>query len=377
MTAFPAASKGSRELVSSIRFQDFDVSWAGASVRKDLFCFGSEDGRFLLADADGVVKDEPQEWAPSKEAINGVAFIEGSASVSTRNEVMLWTQDPEDKERQLAARIPVGAHGVIAGHCGYFFAPLGLGGLLACRAGDAKPLAVIMKSQTMEERYFYRVISLPASDGREVVVCATRKGGLASMEFTGETQQNTLNTLTFSGVDVVDVCALNVTAAPMGVAALGKDGTVVLSRDVLRDDCPRTVKYEPVRGTAYRILSARGYIFLLTSEGLYVSSGFIDRFLSGGALTSVTPGLALAMEAVDANLGSDQWLWIVMPDGVLRFDVELLDRITASTQGNGGPKGDGSISAAPVWHPQEVRQISPAWERRELQQSSKPVLAAV
>jgi hypothetical protein len=60
MTPFPAIPNGDRALLSPIRFDGFDVSWAGASPHKDLFVFGSEDGRILFADLEGVVRLQPQ-----------------------------------------------------------------------------------------------------------------------------------------------------------------------------------------------------------------------------------------------------------------------------------------------------------------------------
>jgi hypothetical protein len=185
------------------------------------------------------------------------------------------------------------------------------------------------------------------------------------LEFKGEDQQHTLSTLTFDGLDVVDVCPLGMQAAPEGAAALGRDGTLILFRDALRDSQPGTVRYETIRGTAYRLLCARGYLFLLTSEGLYVIAGLIDRFLSGGANNSVTPVLVVPMEAVDMNLIGDKWIWIVTPDGVLRFDIDTLERITPSNLAVGK-----LIKPSPI-------SITPTWHRQTVEQSSRPVLTAV
>ena len=365
MMAFPAARKGSRELISSIRFDDFDVSWAGASLRHDLFCFGSEDGRILFADWQGIVQHKPVPAAPSQEAINGVAFLQRWMSVSTRNEVMLWTPPRKAGDSSMGALIPMGAHGVIAGQSGYFLAPLGHAGLLFYRPTEGREQVVTVSSAATEGAYLYRLISLQASGGREIVACAARRGGVAAMEFKGEDQRHTLSTFTFSGLDVVDICPLGTQAAPEGAAALGRDGTLILFRDVLHDRHPGTVKYESLKGTAYRLLSTRGYLFVLTSEGLYVIANLIDRFLNGVAHNPVTPVLTVPMEAIDAGLGNDQWVWIVMPDGVLRFDVELLAQITPDDLAGG-----------------ELREqiptaLTPDWRERRVEHSSRPVVAAV
>ncbi len=260
--------------------------------------------------------------------------------------------------------IPFGAHGVIAGHSGYFLAPLGRSGLLFYQPKEGPEQAITISSGATEDAYFYRLISLQAADGKEIVACAARRGGIAAMEFNGEDQRHMLSALTFNGLDVIDLCPLGIADAPEGAAAIGRDGTIILFRDVLRDCSPVTVNYESIKGTAYRILSARGYLFLLTSEGMYVIAGLIERFLKDAADNSVTPVLALPMEAVDANLGSEHWVWIVMPNGVLRLDVELLARTTPAKLAQSEFK---NLSPTPM---------TPDWQRQEGQQHSRPVVLA-
>jgi hypothetical protein len=358
MTAFPAAQLGSRQLVSSLRFDELEVSWAGASVRQDLFCFGSEDGRLLFADSQGIVQNKPVLVAPSQEAINGVAFLQRWMCVSTRNEILLWTPPRKPGDSSMGASVPMGAHGVIAGHSGYLLAPLGPAGLLYCRPTQGAEQTITVSSGPLEDAYFYRLISLRASGGEEIVASAARQGGVAAMEFRGEDQKHTLSTFTFNGLDVVDLCPLGRQAAPEGAAALGRDGTLILFRDVLRDRHPGTVKYESIKGTAYRLLSARGYLFLLTSEALYVIAGLIDRFLDVDAQNVPTPVLAIPMEAIDAGLGSDEWLWIVMPDGVLRFDIGLLEQITPNQMEHGELREQVPMILTPDWREKRVEHSS-------------------
>jgi hypothetical protein len=364
MTAFPAARMGARELISFVRFDDFEVSWAGPSLRNDLFCFGSEDGRILFADWQGIVQHKPVLAVPSHEAVNGVAFLDRWMSVSTRQEIMLWTPPRKPGDSSMGVPIPIGAHGVVAGHSGYFLAPLGRSGLLSFRPSEGREQTVTVSSGASEETYFYRLISVRGVGGQEIVASAARQGGVAAMEFRGEDQKHTLSTFSFDGLDVVDLCPLG-TEAGAGAAAVGKDGTLILFRDVLRDSRPRTVKYESVKGVAYRLLSAHGYLFLLTSEGLYVIAGLVDHFMQGASDNPVTPVLAVPMEAVDLGLGSDQWVWIVMPEGVLRFDVRKLEQITPDDLARG-----------------ELREqiptaLTPDWRERRVEQRSKLVATAV
>ena len=357
MMVFPPVRKGTHDLISSLRFEDFEVSWAGPCLRKDLFAFGSEDGRLLFADLDGVVQGKAEKAAPSGEAINGVACFDRWMSVSTRSEVMLWTI-PLPGETLMGARIPFGVHGVIVGQSGYFLAPLGHAGLLFYHPEIGREQPITVSRSVSEDSYFYRVISLRAGNGEEIVACAMRRGGVAAMTFKGMDHQHTVSTLTFDGLDVIDLCPLHVDKFPEAAAAVGRDGTIILFKDVLHDRHPGTIKYDSISGTAYRILIARGYLFLLTSEGLYVIAGLIDLFLNHTAENPVTPVLAVPMEAVDANLGSQQWLWIVMNEGALRFDVELLDHITPANLEHGELREMRATVIAPSWRSKQQEQKS-------------------
>ncbi len=315
-------------MISPIRFKDFEVSWAGSfPLRENGFCFGSEDGRILCTDCDGG-----ELWTlatGSREAINGVAFIGHWMSVSTRSEVMLWNLARRIEQvaagTTSGAKFPIGAHGVINGVGGFFFAPAGREGLVFFQPKDGPEQHVTISSPATERVNRYRVIDVQAASGQEIIACANRLGGVAAMEFQGGDQQHQLNSLIFEGLDVVDLCPLKIPTMPAAVAAVGKDGTLILFQDVLTDRNPITIKYESIQGTAYHILSARGYIFLLTSEGLYVIAELIELFQKGSATNAMTPVLALPMEAVDANLGGNECVLIVTPDEVLRLDTRLLD----------------------------------------------------
>jgi hypothetical protein len=183
MTAFPVARPDARALISSLAFTDFEVSWAGPSLRTGLFGFGSEDGRILFTDLNGDIQVPAKQVAPSGEAINGVAFLQRWMGVSTRAEVMLWTPPRVSGESSRGARIPAGAHDIIAGQSGYFFAPLGQNGFLFCRPSDGREQVVTVSSGQTEDVYFYRLISLQSSSGEEIVAAATRRGGVAALEF--------------------------------------------------------------------------------------------------------------------------------------------------------------------------------------------------
>src|SRR5204862_5036349 len=139
---FPPVQQGERQLISSMQFEGFEVSWAGRAPGKPAFCFGSEDGRFLFTDSNGVALYKPDTGSLSGEAINGLAFVQRWIAVSTRNEVTLWTLPQHDGEKPRKMEFSTGAHDVISGTSGCFFAPLGLAGFLFFRPQDTCAQAV-------------------------------------------------------------------------------------------------------------------------------------------------------------------------------------------------------------------------------------------
>jgi hypothetical protein len=350
-----------------IRLEKFDVSWAGPTLGDRGLCFGSEDGRLLLTNDEGNLLDKPQKANYSGEALNGVAFLDRRIAISTRNEVLIFQLGTGQPGGTPYTPVPFGAHDVIAGVSGRFFAPLGRRGFLSCLPSSGPVQEVTIVGGPAGEMYVYRVISLRAAGGEEVLACAARRGGVAAMEYRPEERNHTLGTLTFGGLDVVDICPLVPGVASTAAAALGKDGTLILFHDVLHERKPSTVRYASVKGVAYRVLSAGGNLFLLTSEGLYVITALVDRFLNRAQVAPVTPVLVIPMEAVDANVVGDRWLLIVLPDGVLRFDVGLLEQYKP-TAIHAGERHDLVIGEV---RDEEPTPVEPAWEVSTVQHRSK------
>jgi hypothetical protein len=330
MTNFPAAVKGHRELISFISLADFEPSWGGSSFRGDGFCFGSEDGRILLTDVDGIPKGPPETLSRLGEAINGLAFIAPRwLSFSTRDELVILTLS----QPIFAATIPGGAHGVIASASGYFLAPLGTSGLMVCRPTGDSHQEINISTGSAENINIYQVITFPVGAGREIVACAARTTGVAATCFMDGSGNDGMSILTLNGLDVVDLCSVK--PCDPAIAAVATDRTLILFRDAVRDRAPFTVRYACFKGVAYRLLCCRGYLFLLTSEALYVIADLVKLFLSGLKGEPITPVLEVPVEAIDANTCGDDWVIIVTPDGALRFDVGLLDAYLASSQGRG------------------------------------------
>jgi hypothetical protein len=300
----------------------------------------------------------------SGEAVNGVAFLKRWMMVSARDEVMLWTLPADGSTEVKGASFPLGSHGVIAGLSGYFFAPLGRSGLMICRPQEGEVQSVDINEPVSDDTYFYRVTSFNNAAGQEVIACATRRGGVGVMEFRGADHKHALTTATFAGLDVVDLCTIRTDAGSTALAAVGRDGALVLFRDALHDRHPVTIRYEAIEGTVYRLLSAHGYLFVLTSKAMYVIADLVSSVGGRVAFNRETPVLALPMEAVDANLVGDRWVFIVMPDRVLRLDVELLSQ---------APKADGPESQVRSMRPD---WLHPDWQQREIEQKTLSVAAS-
>jgi hypothetical protein len=345
---------------SLIDLQGFDTSWAGAYLNNDGFCFGAEDGRIRVTDSHGRTQLETKDPATrSGEAINGVAFLPGWMAVSTRNEVGLLNIPPTT-----LAETPYGAHGVIAGSGGYFFAPLGLTGFAFFRPSEADQQLFLISGGTEKKAYCYRVISLTAPDGSELLAFANRRDGVGTTTFRAEGSGHKLRTLTFAGLDVVDVCPLNPGAISTAIAALGRDGTLILFADALHDRRPGAVVFPDIEGTAYRILSQRGHLFLFTSKGMFIIADLARRFLQGDKDEPAWV-MEFPMEVVDANLVGDRWLLVVGTDGVLKLDLTMLDVAAHRPASNGKMR---KVSA---------NRLSPAWQEQEIEQASTPAALAL
>ena len=126
-----------------------------------------------------------------------------------------------------------------------------------------------------------------------------------------------------AGVDFVDAAALEVNGFPFAVAALGLDCSIHFVRDLLGDGATTTIHLNSRRDRAYRILCTEGHVFMLTDKGLYAFEDLAARFLRGEAINDPTAQW-LDLEAVDASLGPDRSLLVVMPDTVHRIEIDSL-----------------------------------------------------
>jgi hypothetical protein len=352
----------SRLFLAEIRFRDFEICWAGPNPVGPGFCFGSEEGWLLFTDEDGAPPDHPPDKGTmSGEAINGVAGLGRWLTVTSRQDVTFWTLPEKKAEKALCAVFPHGAHDVITTADGSFVAPLGRAGVMTIKPPFDEEHPVTVSGGEKEGLNFYRIVSLRSGSGQEVLACAARGAGIGATEFRWDRESQNLSTVTFDELDVVDICAIG-EAGSLAVAAIARNGALILLRDVFQDKHPLTMKFDNVTGTAYRLLSCRGHLFLLTSKAMYVLARFVDRFLAGEPVgSSTTPMLVMHMEGADANLCGDRWLLVVMPDGVRRYDVGRIHDSVPDFISRG------------VIQEMQPRAISPPWKRQGIQQGRQLV----
>jgi hypothetical protein len=302
---------------------DFRVSYAGPCPLNGGFCFGSEDGKLLIADEEIGSRQILPETTPSREPVNGVAFIGDVIGVSTRADVAFVT--PKRGERPgIRSVVEAGSHSIVASPSKYFVAPMGRYGILQVKPEDGPRQSVIVSRAANLPLNFYRVICI-ATSSHDILACAARVGGVASTTSGNDTgSMRRITSVTFPGLDVVDLCSLG-SAFGSAVAAVARDSTLILLRDVLLEQSPVTIRFNEIKGTAYRVFCSRGNLMVLTSTSLYVLSGLARRFLEGDDVLQVSiPIREMRMEAVDANMCRDRWMLVVLTDQVYRIDVDLL-----------------------------------------------------
>jgi hypothetical protein len=297
----------------------------------------------------------------SGEAVNGVAGLGRWLTVATREDVTFWNLPEKEGEKASCVVFPHGAHDVIATAEGSFVAPLGRTGIMTIKPPFDEKHSVTVSGGEKEGLNFYRIVRLRSGNGQEVLAFATRKAGIGATEFRWDREAQNVSTVTYDELDVVDICAIG-SADSLAVAAVAGNGTLILLRDIFQDKCPITMKFDNVTGMAYRLMSCRGHLFLLTSKAMYVLAGLADRFLAGEPVGSTTtPMLVMHVDGADANLYGEQWLLVVTPDGVRRFDVGQIHDSMPDF-----------ISQGEIQEMQP-RVISASWKRHGIQQSRQLV----
>jgi hypothetical protein len=208
--------------------------------------------------------------------------------------------------------------------------------------------------------YFHRVVALRGRDDRDLLVCAAGDGGVGVSELRWGDATYMMRLASFDAIDVIDVCALASDAQTPAVAAVGRDGTLIFVRDAVHDPIAASIKFNVIEGTAYRLLSRKDELLLLTSRALYVLKDptvRLDMLESTQRLT--TPISVIPLEAVDVNIAG-HWLLIVTPEEVLKANADAV--LEAGAGSTNGPS-EGVVQMATV-----------QWERHE-QRTTKRHLA--
>jgi hypothetical protein len=367
MTGLPGNGEGT--IVPCLHIplpEGFEVSWAGPSPLGRGLCFGSTDGKILFADEDGhpFPGAIPGKGSVFEEAINGVIRVGTWAVVSTRADVNFWPLPGTEGGTDHGWSTPYGAHGVGTTAEGHVIAPLGRNGIMVVSPPFGPESSVMAVGDVKDGLYFYRAISLRSQSGVDVIACAARDAGVAAGPFSAPPRTQPMRNVMFDALDVIDISPLDSEAFPLAVAALSRDGSIILFRDVLTDDKPTTMKFKKIQGMAYRLLSCGGEIYVLTNRALYALSKLAARFLAQelreGVVTQI---LTISMEAVDANLAGNKLL-VVMPDEVRRFDTDWIhDNVPEEVL---SPAAQEYRSAA----------FSPALRVREVKQTTRSLAVA-
>jgi hypothetical protein len=316
-----------------VRLEDFDVSWVGPHPCAKGFCLGSEDGQLRFTDEQFAWLGEIKGVSASAEAVNGVGHSEGWTAVTTRADINFIPPRSSPTEPHRATVFSGGAFGVAVAPSGHFVVPLGRLGIMYVKPGSLPEATVPISSTEEAGLNAYRILPLPDENGSDLIFCAGRRGGLGITNIREGVANHTLSTLRLGDLDVVDVCLLGAVENRLAVAAAATDGTIIFFQDILHDRTPRTIKFRSVKGTVYRILSAQGDVFLLTSKGLFLLARLAERLTNGvprGPFT--TNVLPLGIEASDANLAGDRWLLAVGADEVFRFDLDQMPKAPANGQ---------------------------------------------
>lgn len=313
MTRIRLAGESHGQTAREIRIPGFEISWAGEYPFDHKLCLGSYDGALIFTTMEGDSPTRPFPVSKGSQSVNGVAFLAGSMAVSTPSEVTFLGLTATGTAARGRCVYDGGAHDVVATSSGYFVAPLGLEGLLLMKP-DTDEYQRMSRSCVQEQAfYFYKVAALGASPSGDVLVCAVRGDGFATV--VRDKSSSRFAFYSAPGIDVIDVCSLRSERSPFAAALLGIDGWLHLIGDVLDPHQVHSLRLDRLQGSAYRILCALGHILILTSKSLYFFENLATKSLRAGQGSGPVPFRCIDMEAVDISLASSHELFGFMPDG--------------------------------------------------------------
>ncbi|HTU27094.1 MAG TPA: hypothetical protein VMF30_16930 [Pirellulales bacterium] len=341
-----------------------DVTWAGPNPAADGLCIGFDDGTIRFFEASNNYLSQPQKISPSGEAINSAAAVAKlDFAFSTRSDVtFIRAAIPGQTSRSVYRG---GAHDVVATRSGSFVAALGMKGLLLVHPEGGDQQTMYVTDAQADDLYFYRLAALSDASGKEALVFANRRGGVGVSEFLGVAGQQHVHTMTFKGLDVVDVCA--VAHDSLSAVAISSGAEILWIKDASRQEDPVAMKLQGVGGTIYRVQATPQHLFVLSSDGVYAWEQLIPRLTDGDGPVSTDAPLVLPAEAIDMSVyGNERLLLVMAKNTVMQADIRALFS---------RPRSEGSASFlaghryAPL--PQiEFQRFAPVWHRSDIVRST-------
>ncbi len=334
-----------------------EVTWVGPNLFAggSSILLGFDDGSIEFSDLDKARRPKPPIVMPvsqAKEAINGIAAIgKSSLAVSTRSEVTFLEFESPTKGKGSRTEFSGGAHGVISTQSGYFIAPLGMRGLLIVKPDANSKQEFNVITNTKNNLYCYRIVALRDTAGTEVLVTANRKNGVGVSTFHGDQDGQSIHTMRFEGVDVVDVCGI--ASDSLSAVAISSRGEVLWLKDTSKRDEPLVVRLTGIEGQVYRVLATTQHLFVLSSKALYVWSYLVESVLVNQEFARQSSPHVRYLEAVDMSLLNDDSLMLVMGTNTIEgFKIDDIIRDSSSLS---------SISKledfTPRWVSEDVEQI--------------------
>lgn len=333
----------SRELMLLPLPSSFETTWAGllplptnssadwinSLPHRRCFCFGSEDGKLLFTDEDGIVIFGPLPASPSRSAINGVAISGHWLAASTGDEIAFVPLRIGVGESDVSLCLPLGSHGLIAMPSGHFVAAMGRIGIMAVAPPFRSDVKMTIYRNINGDPYCYQVNCLCGAGGTETLLVAARRDGFAFARFDPIQAKQTTTIAPMPGLEVVDSCPLFPGTNSLAIVILGRDGRLVFSRDLLGQRKVTEIQFEKITGTCYRVLSCRGDIYIMTSDGMFTLAGLANQFIESTPGSVIKPNITLRdIGIVDATLCEDRWLLVVTGDSVIRFDMSIMNAMT-------------------------------------------------
>jgi hypothetical protein len=324
-----------------IRFDDFEISWAGEHPIHAGFFLGSEDGRLRSLRIDGNALTTPS-ISPSGEAVNGVAFSGRVMGVSTRAEVVfIFREETGDNLLPFDG----GAHGIITTSSGGFIAPLGHNGLLMMVPIDGPEQLLATAKLDSDFTNLYKLAHCNGNGREDLIVGAARRDGILIMSLETLSDRIAVSHSQFinsPGLDVIDVTSLGSPLWPNAVAWLGADCSIHLSRDILKDGSSQSLRIKELQGAAYTLLQSHGHLFLLTNKAFYIFPNLVDHYLNDKTTTNLASVMSMKIDLVDIEISKNN-LFLIAAEYV---DAIPLQSIIAMSQ-NSGASG---------WTPQFIEE---------------------